>query len=61
MSEDKGCMPFTGHPAAELHNILTGIAESDLSVELFDAFLAEYRRTGDLATARFFAACEWDC
>ncbi len=54
-------MPFTNEPPIKLHSVLKFIANSDLSVELFDAFLAEYKRTGDLMGSLFFAQCEWDC
>jgi len=54
-------MPFTGHNADHLAETLKSIVESGLAVEVFDAFLAKYKETGDLDKARFFAACEWDC
>ena len=54
-------MPFTGHKPEHLYAILKSIADSPLSVELFDAFLAEYIKTKDLDKARFFGLCEWDC
>lgn len=58
---DELTMPFTGHKAEHLSKTLNSISECSLPVEVFDAFLREYRETGDLDKARFFAACEWDC
>jgi len=54
-------MPFTGHGAEHLFATLNSITNSGLSVEIFDAFLAEYARSKDLDKARHFAMCEWDC
>lgn len=54
-------MPFTGHEAKQLYKVLESIFNSPMPVELFDAFLAEYKRSGNLSEARHFAACEWDC
>ena len=55
-------MPFTGHKPHELHETLTSInhAAGGLTVEAFDAFLAEYARTKDLDKAWGFAVSEWD-
>ncbi len=54
-------MPFTGETSIRLHSVLKYIANSDLPIEMFDAFLAEYKRTGNLMESLFFAQCEWDC
>jgi hypothetical protein len=54
-------MPFSGHSAEHLYATLKSITESGMPVEIFDAFLSEYTKTGDLNKARFFAMCEWDC
>lgn len=61
MSVPMCVMPFTGHTVTELENTLNSIANCALPIEVFDAFLSEYLETGDLAKARFFAQCEWDC
>ena len=53
--------PFSGHTMQHLADTLKGINECGLPVEVFDAFLSEYKETGDLDKARFFALCEWDC
>ena len=58
---EKVTMPFSGHTPEHLAATLKSINESGLAVEVFDAFLAEYKKTGDLDKARFFALCEWDC
>lgn len=56
----KFTMPFTGHEAEKLSNILDLINKSGLAIEAFDVFLAEYARTKDLDKAWWFAQCEWD-
>ena len=59
--ESDNFMPFTGHSHVELKNVLISICECGLPIEVFDAFLHEYKKGGDLSDARFFAQCEWDC
>ena len=54
-------MPFTGHEARRLQDMLHSIVTSTMPVEVFDAFLAEYARSKDLDKARSFAHSEWDC
>ena len=54
-------MPFSGHSAKELQACLQSIAECSLPVEVFDAFLHNYKQTGSLGEARAFACSEWDC
>jgi len=54
-------MPFSGHTTENLQMILLWLGSTPLSVECFDAFLAEYKRSGDLWKAREYAADEWDC
>lgn len=52
---------FSGHDFEHLAKTLDSIIDSGMPIEVFDAFLAEYRKTGCLDKARFFAMCEWDC
>lgn len=52
---------LSGHDLKEVYETLKSIKECALPTEVFDAFLAEYKRSGDLGEARFFAMCEWDC
>lgn len=52
---------LSGHDLEEVQATLKSISECPLPVEVFDAFLKEYKETGDLAKARFYAQCEWDC
>ena len=59
--EDEDKMPFTEHTSEELSGILQSIVSCGLPVEVFDAFLYHYFKTGDLQDSRFFAMCEWDC
>jgi hypothetical protein len=54
-------MMFTEHTDEELWKILEWLRNTPLPIECFDAFLAEYGRTKNIATARFFALSEWDC
>lgn len=54
-------MPFTGHSCEELHSILEWLKTTELPEECLDAFLSDYKETGNLASARFFALQEWDC
>lgn len=60
-AEDYVSKGLSGHDMDELNNVLESIISCPLPLEVFDAFLAEYKRSGDLDTARFFAQCEWDC
>jgi len=52
---------FSGHDFEDIHNTLKSITDCPLPTEVFDAFLSEYKKTGDLNASRFFAECEWDC
>lgn len=52
---------FSGHEFSEISEILKSIVTCPLPAEVFDAFLAEYKRSGDLERARYYAMCEWDC
>lgn len=61
MSKDANEMPFTRHSAKDLSGLLDWFKDNPLPVECLDAFLYEYKRTGDLDKAVFFARCEWDC
>ena len=61
MDIEKFLMPSSGHSPEELELTLKSIAECPLPIEVFDAFLSEYKKTGSLSEARFFAQCEWDC
>ena len=54
-------MPFTGHTVVELLHTLESIYDSEMQVEIFDAFLYNYAKTKNLAEARLFAQLEWDC
>lgn len=54
-------MPFTGHSANKLLDVLDSINNSSLKVELFDAFLAEYVKTSCLDNSLNWALLEWDC
>ena len=54
-------MPFTGHTVVDLVHTLELIYNSQMQVELFDAFLYEYAKTKDLEKAICFADLEWDC
>lgn len=53
-------MVFTEHAENELQAALQRINDAGM-IEFFDAFLAEYARSQDLAESLMFAACEWDC
>lgn len=59
--DESPTMPHTDHTAKELAATLKSIIKCSLPIEVFDAFLAEYKKTGNLAAARHFAMCEWDC
>lgn len=52
---------FCGHLESELDQLLESINECELPIEVLDAFLFAYRKTGDLHQSRAFAAEEWDC
>jgi len=54
-------MPFTGESENKLQGILNSIIKCDLPVEVFDAFLYSYKKTGDIDKSLFFALREWDC
>jgi hypothetical protein len=59
MSQDK--MPFSGHSGEDLQGVLNFLKETPLPIECLDAFLYDYKNTGNLDSAVFFARCEWDC
>lgn len=59
--ENQSVTCFSGHEFKDLHSALKRIVHSDLPVEMFDAFLCEYRMTHDLDKSLAFAASEWDC
>tara|TARA_R110000803_G_scaffold36909_1_gene79394 strand:+ start:708 stop:893 length:186 start_codon:yes stop_codon:yes gene_type:complete len=61
MSETISMTLFSGHEFKDIQECLESIANCPLPTEVFDAFLSEYKKTGDLGAARFFAQCEWDC
>jgi len=61
MPESNVTMPFTGESQEDLHKVLSYIANSPLSVELFDVFIAAYARTSNLHESLFMARSEWDC
>ncbi len=48
-------MQFTGHKPEQLLSVLNYIAECDLPLEMFDAFLDDYAETRDLRSALVFA------
>ena len=57
----KQTMPFSNEDPKELREILDFISNDDLRLELFDAFLSEYKSGASLQDSLFFARCEWDC
>ena len=58
---DRNKMCFTEHSLDELDGLLDWLKTTPLPVECLDAFLYDYRKTGNLDSAIFFAICEWDC
>ena len=54
-----GC--FTNHNIKDIKAILSWLKETPRPVECFDAFLYEYRSSGNLAEAQNFACREWNC
>lgn len=61
MKKKRDTMPFSGHTIKDLMWLLKWFEKTTLPVECLDAFLYEYRKTGNLDKAIFFARCEWDC
>jgi hypothetical protein len=61
MSNETSMTLFSGHEFKDIQECLESISSCSLPTEVFDAFLSEYKKTGDLDVARFFALCEWDC
>ena len=54
-------MPHSGHTQKELAAVIKMLKESQgLYIELLDAFLAEYKRSGNIYEAVGFACYEWD-
>lgn len=58
-SEEVTCM--SGHTFSELKEILDFMYKSELSIEIFDAFLMEYGQNKNIQNALSFARSEWDC
>ncbi len=52
---------FTEHTTIELTDAITWLKETHLPIECFNAFLYNYKKTGDLVSAILFARSEWDC
>jgi len=61
MNQNKRKMPFSNHTIEDLNGLLRWFKETPLPTECLDAFLYEYKNTGDLDKAVFFARREWDC
>ncbi len=57
----ESAMPFTGHGKEHLQDVLDSISNCQAPAEVFDAFLSDYAKTGNLDQARHFAHSEWDC
>ena len=64
MADKDILMPFSGHTGEDLANVFRWLVDVHkdygMSVEALDAFLSEYKETGDLGKAMWFANCEWD-
>jgi hypothetical protein len=60
MAKERNIMCFTDHDVKDLSATLEFLKTNPLQLECFDAFLYDYKRTGDLSSAIFFARCEWD-
>jgi len=58
------CFPFSGHEGMELRGVFEWLVEVDkdhgMAVEALDAFLGNYKETGNLAESVWFSNCEWD-
>lgn len=55
----RGC--FTRHRDEDILGVLEWLKKTPLPYECLDAFLYNYKRTGDINDSVFFACCEWDC
>lgn len=61
MSDDDNIsMPFSGHHPDAIIDVLKLINDSGMPCEVFDAFLGEYKRSGNLEQSISFAYAEWD-